>query len=59
MNAELKAELKAINDKLEWFEHQGSYDEADAYLKENRWILNYDSKGNWVGLIANENGWTQ
>jgi hypothetical protein len=21
-------------------------------------ILNYDEKGNWVGTVANENGWT-
>lgn len=58
MTPELKAEINAAHDKLEQLEHECRFDEADDYLKNNRWIFSHDRKGNWVGSVANENGWT-
>jgi hypothetical protein len=58
MTPELKAEINAAHDKLELLEHQCRFDEADAYLKKNSWIFSHDRKGNWIGAVANENGWT-
>ena len=58
MTPELKAEINAAHDKLERLEHEGRFDEADEYLKNNHWIFSHDRKGNWIGTVANENGWT-
>lgn len=34
-------------------------DQAEALLQASGGnILNYDSRGNWTGPVANENGWT-
>ena len=30
----------------------------EAFLKANPGIVNYDERGNWVGSVAHENGWT-
>ena len=38
-----------------------SIDDDDAYarvLKSYPNLCNYDAKGNYVGSVANENGWT-
>jgi hypothetical protein len=58
MTPEEKIAFKEINDRLECLEHHGRFADADALIAKERWILNYDSKGNWVGHISNENGWT-
>ena len=58
MTPELKAEISAAHDTLELLEHQCRFDEADAYLEKNRFLFNYDRKGNWIGSVKNENGWT-
>lgn len=28
------------------------------FLEDHPGIVNYDSRGNWIGPVANENGWT-
>jgi hypothetical protein len=33
-------------------------DIADAAFTAYPGLLNYDEKGNWIGNVANENGWT-
>jgi hypothetical protein len=58
MTAEEKVAFKAINARLEYLENNRRFDEADALIEKERWILNYDNKGNWVGAVSNENGWT-
>ena len=58
MSARLKAEINAVHDMLEMLERQCSFVEADAYFKKNRALFNYDRDGNWIGAVANENGWT-
>jgi len=58
MTKELKAEINAAHDKLEQLEHQRRFAEADAFLEANRFLFNYDRKGNWIGAVSNENGWT-
>jgi hypothetical protein len=57
MTSEEKLAFDAINARLEYLEHHQRFDEADALIAKERWILNYDSKGNFVGAVANENGW--
>jgi hypothetical protein len=32
--------------------------ELDEFLSRFPGIPNYDSKGNWIGSVSNENGWT-
>jgi hypothetical protein len=58
MTNEDRIAFNAINARLEYLEHHQRFAEADALLAKERWILNYDSDGNWIGLVANENGWT-
>ena len=58
MTAELKAKINAAHDMLEMLEHQCRFVEADAYLEKHRALFNYDRDGNWIGAVANENGWT-
>jgi hypothetical protein len=58
MTPELKAEINEAHDKLELLEHQCRFAEADAFREANRFLFSYDRKGNWVGAVANENGWT-
>ena len=58
ITAELKTEINAAHDHLELLEHQCRFAEADAYLEANRSFFNYDRMGNWIGPVANENGWT-
>lgn len=58
MTSEERKKFDEINDRLEFLEHHQRFAEADALLLQERWILNYDSNGNWVGPVANENGWT-
>lgn len=56
-----KTELATINkmhDRLDQLEHQGLFLDADDFFYRNRWAFDYDRKGNWVGEVANENGWT-
>jgi hypothetical protein len=55
---QLMADLLKHNDRLEALEAAGRHEDADNYLQKNRWILNYDDRGNWVGSVANENGWS-
>lgn len=31
---------------------------ADALLEQMPGLFNYDERGNWVGNVSNENGWT-
>lgn len=56
--AKLEAKINAAHDKLEALEQERRFDEADAFLAANRFLFNYDRKGNWIGAVANENGWT-
>jgi hypothetical protein len=58
MTREQKKAFDEINARLETLEHAGRFADADALLESNKWILNYDNDGNWVGAVANENGWT-
>lgn len=53
----LMADLERINRQLDALESHGRHDEAQELIDKNRWVLNYDAKGNWVGSVANENGW--
>jgi hypothetical protein len=55
---QLMVDLLKHNDRLEALESAGRHVDADNYLQKNRWILNYDDRGNWVGSVANENGWS-
>ena len=53
----LMADLERINRQIDVLEIHGRHDEAQELIDKNRWVLNYDAKGNWVGSVANENGW--
>ena len=55
---ELISELNRINDKIEALECQGRIDDAANMFEANRWIINYDRYGNWIGSVSNENGHT-
>jgi len=33
-------------------------EELDYFLARNPWVMQYDRRGNWVGAVAYENGWT-
>jgi len=57
-NAELISELNRLNDKIEALECQGRINDAANLFEANRWIMNYDRSGNWVGPVRNENGCT-
>lgn len=50
--------LRATHDRLELLEHQCRFAEADKFFEDNRAAFNWDRDGNWVGSVANENGWT-
>jgi hypothetical protein len=50
--------IQAAHDKLEQLEHSGRFADADAFFERNRYTFNFDRNGNWVGEVANENGWT-
>jgi hypothetical protein len=58
MTPEDKAYLSAFNARLDELESQDRYDELDALVKANPWAMSYDSRGRYVGPVANENGWT-
>jgi hypothetical protein len=32
--------------------------ELDSFLAKHPSVPNYDSRGNWIGSVRNENGWT-
>lgn len=51
-------EINNIHDRLEQLEHNGRFEDADAYFDRHRWAFDYDRRGNWVGSVAGENGWT-
>lgn len=51
-------EIKKAHDRLEALEQQGRFEDANDYHQKNSWIFDFDSEGNWVGSVANENGWT-
>jgi len=55
---ELISELNRLNDKIEALECQGRIDDAANLLEANRWIMDYDRSGNWVGPVRNESGHT-
>lgn len=55
---ELISELNRINDEIEALECRGRIDDADNLFEANRWIIDYDRAGNWIGSVPNENGWT-
>ena len=52
------AELNRINDEIEALECRGRIYDAANLFEANRWIMNYDRAGNWVGPVAHENGFT-
>jgi hypothetical protein len=41
-----------------WELEGGLIDVVDAAYDRFPGLLNYDEKGNWIGNVANENGWT-
>ena len=51
-------EINKAHDRLEALHQQGRFAEADDYYQKNSWIFDHDRKGNWIGEVANENGWT-
>jgi hypothetical protein len=32
--------------------------ELDSFLEQHPNVPNYDARGNWVGRVSHENGWT-
>jgi len=58
----LIARVALYNTLLENCEAFDATDEDDRFLEEflqeYPGVVNYDSRGNWIGSIANENGWT-
>jgi beta-xylosidase len=54
---QLMADLERINRQLDTFEKYGRHEMAEELINKNRWVLDYDAKGNWVGSVANESGW--
>lgn len=45
----------------EYEEYLALCGEGETPMTFEEWLLhdpNYDSKGNWIGPVANENGWT-
>lgn len=35
-----------------------AYDALTIFLAQYPGIVNYDERGNWIGEVRNENGWT-
>ena len=58
----LTARVALYNTLLENCEAFDATDEderfLDEFLREYPGIMNYDSNGNWIGSVANENGLT-
>lgn len=52
------AYINKIHDRLEELEQQGRFLDADEYFARHHAAFNYDRKGNWIGSVSNENGWT-
>jgi hypothetical protein len=61
-NDTLIARVALYNTLLENCEAFDATDEderfLEEFLREYPGIVNYDSRGNWIGSVANENGWT-
>jgi hypothetical protein len=51
-------EINKAHERLEALEQQGRFEDANDYYQKNSWIFDFDRTGNWVGSVANENGWT-
>ena len=58
MTAQELTEIRNVYDKLDVLEMEGRFEDADKYFMDNRWFFNFDYNGNWIGSVANENGWT-
>lgn len=52
-----KVAVKALH-VLELEGGEAGRDIAEAAFDHYPGLLNYDEKGNWIGNVANENGWT-
>lgn len=50
--------LEAIHNRLEELELFCRFEEADNLIEKNRWIIDFDRAGNYIGTTSNENGWT-
>lgn len=57
-NTELLNELRCINNTIDCLEREGRFGDAEAVIQANRWILDYDSDGNWVGVVLHEDGFS-
>ena len=59
---DLIAKVALYNTLLENCEAFDATDEderfLEEFLREYPGVMNYDSCGNWIGYVANENGWT-
>jgi len=58
---ELVAQYELLLDQLEsadLAQAEIAEGELDNFMERFPGIVNYDSKGNWIGNVSNENGWT-
>lgn len=45
------------HDRLDHLEqHQPEL--VESYMEKHHWVFSHDLDGNWIGHVANENGWT-
>lgn len=51
-------EIVAILERLENDNGDAGADAAGRFYDAFPYFLDYDNRGNWIGNVANENGWT-
>jgi hypothetical protein len=55
---ELVAQYETLLDNYELQPDNHSKKALRDFMERFPGIVNYDSKGNWIGNVSNENGWT-
>ena len=60
MNNHQKAEIRVAHEELDRIEESHGYDSAEfkRFLDKHHCHLSFDLDGNYVGSVADENGWT-
>ena len=60
MNKQQKDEIRVAHDGLNRIEESHGYDSVEfkQFLNKHHWNLSFDLAGNYIGLVADENGWT-
>ena len=60
MNKQQKDEIRVAHAELDRIEESCGIDSVEfkQFCDEHQWHLSFDLAGNYIGLVADENGWT-